>query len=215
MISKSRVSGIIHIVGGASSIAALVILVVFSALKATSWHVVSFSIFGASLVLLYTMSSLYHMLPEGSKAQYVFRHFDHMMIYVLIAGTYTPICLVPLRGPWGWSVFGVIWGIAVLGIIWKAVAFGKSRKISTILYVAMGWIAIIAIYPMVLTIPVRGLVWLLLGGIMYSIGGLIYGLKKPNIQCDWFGFHEIFHVFVVAGSFCHFWLMLKYIMYIK
>ncbi|MDP4091168.1 MAG: hemolysin III family protein, partial [Bacillota bacterium] len=168
----------------------------------------------ASLVLLYTMSSLYHMLPEGSKAQYVFRHFDHMMIYVLIAGTYTPLCLVPLRGPWGWSIFGVVWGIAVLGIIWKAVAFDRSRTVSTILYVMMGWIIVIAIYPLLKTVPGPGLLWMLLGGIMYTIGGLIYGIKKPNINCPWFGFHEIFHVFVIAGSFCHFWMMLRYIMYI-
>ena len=215
MISKSRVSGIIHIVGGGLSIIALVLLIVFSAKKADAWHVVSFTIFGTSLVLLYTMSSLYHMLPAGSKAQYVFRHFDHMMIYVLIAGTYTPLCLVPLRGPWGWSIFGVVWGIAVLGIIWKAVAFGKSRTVSTILYVFMGWIIVIAIYPLLQTVQSDGLLWLLLGGIMYTIGGVIYGLKKPNIKCEWFGFHEIFHVFVILGSFCHFWMMFRYIMYIK
>lgn len=215
MISKSRVSGIIHIVGGVLAIAALVLLVVFSSLKATAWHIVSFSIFGTTLVLLYTMSSLYHMLPPGSKAQKVFRYFDHMAIYLLIAGTYTPIALIPLRGGWGWSMFGIIWGLTIIGIVWKILSTGKSRKVSTILYVLMGWVIIIAFHPMIKTIPIGGLFWLVLGGAFYSIGGIIYGLKKPNFNSSWFGFHELFHVFVILGSFCHFWLMFNYLMYIR
>ncbi|WP_258880760.1 PAQR family membrane homeostasis protein TrhA [Clostridium estertheticum] len=215
MISKTRVSGIIHIVGGVLAIAALVLLVVFSSLKATAWHIVSFSIFGTTLVLLYTMSSLYHMLPVGSKVQKVFRYFDHMAIYLLIAGTYTPIALIPLRGGWGWSMFGVIWGLAIMGIIWKSISTGKSRTVSTILYVLMGWVIIIAFHPMIKTIPIGGLFWLVLGGLFYSIGGIIYGLKKPNFNIPWFGFHEIFHVFIILGSFCHFWMMFNYFMYIR
>jgi len=214
MISKSRVSGIIHIVGGVLAIAALVLLVVFSSLKATVWHIVSFSIFGTTLVLLYTMSSLYHMLPAGSKAQKMFRYLDHMAIYILIAGTYTPIALIPLRGAWGWSIFGFIWGLTIVGIVWKALSIGKSRKVSTILYVLMGWVVIVAFYPLIKNVPIGGLFWLVLGGIFYSIGGLIYGFKKPNLNIPWFGFHEIFHVFIILGSFCHFWMMFNYLMYI-
>ena len=213
MISKSKVSGIIHIFGAVLAVAALVLLVVFAAIKATVWHVVSFSIFGSTLIILYLMSSLYHMFPEGSRVQKIFRYFDHMAIYLLIAGTYTPICLVSLRGAWGWSIFGVIWGLAILGIIWKAVAFGQSRKISTILYIIMGWVVVIAFYPMVKSMPIGEIFWLVLGGILYSIGGIIYGLKKPEFNIPWFGFHEVFHIFIILGSFAHFWMMFKYIMY--
>jgi len=213
VISKSKVSGIIHIFGAVLAVAALVLLVVFAAIKATVWHVVSFSIFGSTLIILYLMSSLYHMFPEGSRVQKIFRYFDHMAIYLLIAGTYTPICLVSLRGAWGWSIFGVIWGLAILGIIWKAVAFGQSRKISTILYIIMGWVVVIAFYPMVKSMPIGEIFWLVLGGILYSIGGIIYGLKKPEFNIPWFGFHEVFHIFIILGSFAHFWMMFKYIMY--
>ena len=114
-----------------------------------------------------------------------------------------------------WSMFGVIWGLAIIGVIWKSISTGKSRTVSTILYVLMGWVIIIAFHPMIKTIPIGGLFWLVLGGIFYSIGGIIYGLKKPNFNIPWFGFHEIFHVFIILGSFCHFWMMFNYLMYIR
>lgn len=173
-------------VGGVLSIAALVLLVVFASLNATPWHIVSFSIFGATLILMYTMSSLYHMFREGSTVRKIFRIFDHCCIYLLIAGTYTPVALIPLRkeGSWGWTILGIVWGIAILGIIWKSVYTGKARSISTIIYVAMGWICIIAIYPLLKTVPLAGFLWLLTGGLFYTLGGLIYGLKKPEIKCE-------------------------------
>lgn len=218
MITKTQTSGIIHIVGAALAVAALTLLVIFSAIHASAWHIVSFSIYGASMIVLYTMSSLYHMFREGSTVRKVFQVLDHCSIYLLIAGTYTPVCLVPLNGAWGWTIFGIIWGLAVLGIVWKCVdrniAKGISRKISTWIYIIMGWMIIIAFYPLVTSVPPAGIFYLALGGIMYTIGGIIYGLKKPSIKCEWFGHHEVFHIFVVLGSACHFWFMFKYIMFV-
>lgn len=219
MLSKTQTSGIIHMVGGALAIAALTLLIIFSSINAQAWHIVSFSIFGASMVILYTMSSLYHMFKEGTTVRKVFQVLDHCSIYLLIAGTYTPICLVPLNGPWGWTLFGIIWGLAVIGIVWKSVskniAKGISRKISTYIYIIMGWLVIIAFYPLSSTLDKMGIFWLVLGGIFYTIGGIIYGLKKPEIKCSWFGHHEIFHVLIILGSACHFWTMFKYVMQIK
>lgn len=218
ILTKSQTSGIIHMVGGGLAIAALVLLVVFACINGTTaWHITSFSIFGATLILMYTMSSLYHMFREGSTVRKVFRIFDHCCIYILIAGTYTPITLVPLRkeGQWGWWIFGAVWFLAVLGIVWKSCwGAGKARGISTAIYVMMGWLCCIAIVPMLKTIPMGGLLWLLAGGIFYTIGGIIYGLKKPKMTCPWFGHHEVFHILIILGSACHFWVMFNYIMYL-
>ena len=188
ILSKTQTSGIIHMVGGGLSVAALVLLVVFAAIHGTAWHVVSFSIFGSALIIMYTMSSLYHMFKEGTTVRKVFRIFDHCSIYLLIAATYTPVTLVPLRkaGQWGWWIFGIVWGLAVMGIVWKSIATGKARGISTAIYIAMGWLCVIAIVPMIRTIPLEGLLWLLAGGVFYTIGGMIYGLKKPKMTCKWF-----------------------------
>ncbi|RQD75206.1 MAG: hemolysin III family protein [Candidatus Syntrophonatronum acetioxidans] len=210
---KDPVSGGTHLVGALLSITGLVLLVYYAALQGTPWHIVSFSIFGASLILLYTASTLYHLLPVSPRGTNILRRLDHMMIYVLIAGTYTPICLVPLRGPWGWSMLGSIWGIALVGIILKGLWKGAPRWLSTTFYLAMGWLVIITIGPLTRSLPEGGLAWLAAGGIFYSIGGVIYALKKPNILPG-FGFHEIFHLFVILGSFSHFWLMYRYILYL-
>lgn len=203
-------------VGGALAVAALVLLIVFASINATAWHIVSFSIFGTTLVLMYTMSSLYHMFKEGTTVRKVFRILDHCCIYLLIAGSYTPIALVPLRkeSGWGWTIFGIVWFLAVVGIVWKSLATGKARGISTVIYVAMGWLCAIAIIPMLRTIPMEALMWLLAGGLFYTIGGIIYGLKKPKMTCSWFGHHEVFHILIILGSACHFWFMFNYIMYL-
>ena len=141
-----------------------------------------------------------------------------MMIYVLIASTYTPICLGPLRGPWGWSVFGVVWGLAVLGIILTAVWIKAPRWLTTSIYIAMGWLVAIIAYPFITTFKelnaLSSVWWLLAGGIFYTIGGLIYGFKKFPFTTKYFGFHEIFHIFVMLGSFCQFWFIFKYLLYI-
>lgn len=209
---KEPINGLTHLIGALFSIAGLVLLVYFAAIKGTVWHVVSFSIFGASLILLYTSSTLYHWLPLSERGTKIFRRIDHIMIFILIAGTYTPVCLVSLRGGWGWSLFGVVWGIAVAGIVLKMFWLQAPRWLYILVYVFMGWLAIIALLPLIRSIPLDGLGWLLIGGIFYSVGALIYGLKRPNIIPGWFGFHEIFHILTMAGSFSHFWLMFKYVL---
>ncbi|MEG6615326.1 hemolysin III family protein [Peptococcaceae bacterium 1198_IL3148] len=216
MLAKLRdpVSGLTHLFGALLSVVALILLVYYAATGATPWHVVSFSIFGASLILLYTASTLYHLLPLSIRGTKILRKIDHMMIFVLIAGTYTPVCLIPLRGPWGWSLLGSIWGIAIVGIIMKAFWLNAPRWLSTLFYLIMGWLVVIAIFPLIENLPADGLAWLVSGGVIYSLGAVIYAFKWPNITNKIMGFHEIFHLFVLAGSFCHFWLMYQYIMHL-
>ena len=213
---KDPVSGFTHLSWAALSIAGLVLLIIKAATSGEgAWDVVSFTIFGTSLILLYTFSSLYHLCNVGKKATNVLRKLDHIMIYFLIAGTYTPICLGPIRGGWGWSIFGIVWGIAILGtfltIFWK----NTPRWVSTSLYLGMGWVVLVAIYPMITSFiaanSLGSLIWLLAGGIFYTVGGVIYGLKKPNFNNKYFGFHELFHIFVMLGSLCHFWFIYAYV----
>lgn len=212
---RDPVNGLTHLIGALLSIIALTFLVYDASLYGKVWHVVSFAIFGSSLILLYSASALYHLLPVSEKGQRILRRIDHMMIFVLIAGTYTPVCLIPLRGPWGWSLLVGIWVLAVTGIVLKAVWMQAPRWFSTMLYLVMGWLALVAFWPLMHTLPMAGIAWLVLGGIFYSIGAIFYGTKWPNIIPGWFGFHEIFHLFVMAGSFSHFWLMAKYILFIN
>jgi len=216
---KDPVSGYTHLAGAIASVVGLVFLIIFSVKYGEgAWDVTSFTIFGTGLVLLYTFSALYHLLNIGKKGTIVFRKFDHIMIYVLIASTYTPICLGPLRGPWGWSVFGTVWLLAVLGIILTSVWLEAPRWLSTGIYLAMGWIVIVASYPMLKIFSslnaLSSLWWLLAGGIFYTIGGVIYGLKWPKLKNKYFGFHEIFHIFIMLGSLCHYWFIFKYVLYI-
>jgi hemolysin III len=212
---REPVSGLTHLIGAVLSAIGLVLMIYYAASKGTVWHIVSFSIFGGSLILLYTASTLYHMLCISDKGVRVLRKIDHMMIYILIAGTYTPICLIPLRGGWGYTLLITIWGIAVTGIIMKLLWFDAPRWLYTLFYLAMGWLVTIAFWPMLKTIPAAGIAWLVAGGLLYSIGAVIYGTKWPPLKSKIFGFHEIFHLFVLYGSFCHFWLMFRYVLYLK
>ena len=186
-----------HGMGLLLSIAATVLLIVFSSLNLSVWHIVSFSIYGASLIILYLASTTYHM-SKRPKLRLRLNVFDHSSIYLLIAGTYTPFLLVTIRGPWGWSLFGVVWGMAIIGIILKLFYTGRFDKISTLAYVVMGWLALIAVYPLVMNLATPGLIWLLMGGIFYSIGALFY--LRNSMKCN----HVIFHVFVLLGSISHF-----------
>ena len=217
---KDPVSGITHLVGAVLSTIGLVLLIVFCALYSNekAWDIVSCTIFGTALILLYLFSTLHHMLNLGEKGTRVFRKFDHIMIYILIAATYTPICLGPIRGPWGWTIFGIVWGMAILGTIFTAVWINAPRRLTTTIYIMMGWIVIIAVYPMIVTFSkysngVEALLWLLAGGIFYTIGGIIYGTKWPKLNFKSWGFHEIFHIFVMLGSFCQFWFVFRYLIY--
>ena len=219
---KDPISGFSHMIGAIASIVGLVFLIIFAAKTNyngdRAWDIVSFTIFGVGLILLYTFSSLYHLLNVGEKATIVFRIFDHIMIYILIAASYTPICLGPLRGPWGWSIFGVVWGLAILGTILTAVWIDAPRWLTTGIYLAMGWTIIVAIYPMLSIFSklnaLNSLWWLLAGGIFYTIGGIIYGLKWPHLKNKNFSFHEIFHIFIMLGSLCHYWFIFAHVLYI-
>ncbi len=215
---KDPVSGYSHLVGFILSIASLVLLIIFAAKYGEgAWDVVSFTIFGIGMILLYLFSTLYHLLNLKEKPMIVFRKFDHIMIYIFIACCYTPMCLGPLRGPWGWSIFGVVWLIALLGTIFTAIWIKAPRWLTTGIYLFMGWIALIAIYPIVTTLnlsnSLHSLFWLVATGLLYTIGAIIYGLKKPSLG-KYFGFHEIFHIFILLGSFCYFWFIFRYILYI-
>lgn len=203
---EEKLNVISHGFGLLLSIAALVLLVAFSSFKGDVWHIVSFSIYGTSLVILYLASTLFH----SSKDQHIRKRlnvFDHASIYLLIAGTYTPFLLVTLRGPWGWTLFGIIWGMALTGIILKLFFTGRYNVASAIAYIIMGWVIIIALKPLINNLETEGLWWLLAGGISYSVGVIFYLNKKIKYN------HAIFHLFVLAGSICHFisvfWYVLK------
>ncbi len=203
-----------HMVGALGSVAALTLMVVFASLKADVWHIVSFAVFGSTLILMYTASSLYHGLRVSKRALMVFKRIDHIMIFMVIAGSYTPICLVPLRGPWGWSIFGTVWGMAVLGIVLKVFFIQAPRWLSTMIYLVMGWLCVAAAYPLVTSLDFVCLFWLGLGGIFYTLGAIVYWLKRPDPYPGILGFHEIWHIFVILGSGAHFWLVFRYIMYL-
>ncbi|WP_035239402.1 PAQR family membrane homeostasis protein TrhA [Desulfobacter vibrioformis] len=211
---REPVNAISHGAGALGAMAALTLMIVCAALHADVWHVVSFSVFGGTLILMYASSCLYHALKISDQALMVFRRIDHIMIFMVIAGSYTPLCLVPLRGAWGWSLLGAVWGIAVAGIFIKIFFMGTPRWISTVIYLVMGWLCVIAVYPLVKTLESGALMWLAAGGLFYSIGAVIYALKRPNPFPRILGFHEIWHCFVILGSASHFWLSFKYLMYI-
>lgn len=198
-------NSVTHGLGIALSVAGLIVLVVLASLHATVWHIVSFSIFGASLVLLYTASTLYHSF-RSPRVKQVLHIIDHSSIYLLIAGSYTPFVLVTLRGAWGWSLFGVVWGIALAGIVLKTFFTGRYKMASTILYLLMGWMIVVAIKPLAHAMPVGGIVWLAAGGLAYTIGAVIYMWKTIPYH------HAIWHLFVLAGSICHYFSVLLYVL---
>lgn len=208
---KDPVSGLTHFIGACLAVAGLAVLVTVAARAGKPWHVVSFAIFGAGMILLYTASTLYHWLPVQEKARLWLRKIDHMMIFVLIAATYTPVCLIALRGAWGWSLFGAVWLCAALGIMFKICWNNQPRWISTAVYVAMGWMALVGIWPLVQALEPGALLLLFGGGLFYSLGALIYALKCPDPWPMRMGYHEIFHVLVMLGTFSHFWMMYRYI----
>jgi len=193
---EERINVVSHAVGFIASIAALVLLVVRASLHGNAWYIVSFSIFGASLMLLYAASTIYHnsKRPELRKRLKV---IDHSSIYILIAGSYTPFTIVTLNGTVGWVIFGISWGIALTGIILKLFFTGKYNLLSTIMYVMMGWLVVFFIKPLMNSLPAEGVFWLIAGGVSYTVGAVIYMIKKIPLN------HAIFHIFVLIGSACH------------
>lgn len=189
-------NAVIHGIGAALSIAGLVLLLVFAAPKSDPWRNVSFSIFGAALILLYMMSVLSHSFTGRVKR--LFELFDFSAVYILIAGTYTPITLLFLRGPLGWTIFGVIWGLAILGILFRVFFLGKFNVAGTLVYIAMGWILVFTLKPMLAAAPKEFILWLFVGGLCYTLGTIFYLFKKMPFH------HPVWHLFVLAGSICHF-----------
>ena len=203
-LGEEIASSVTHGVGLVASIIALPLLVLAAAREGDGWRVASAAVFGASLVLLYAASTLYHALPP-SRAKRVFRVIDHAAIYVLIAGTYTPFLLGPLRGRWGWSLLGVLWGLAVLGIVAKSTLGFRWARLSTAIYLAMGWVGLVAVKPLLAHVRPAGLAWLLAGGVAYTAGVVFFTLDE-RIRYG----HAIWHLFVAAGSVCHVVAVLGY-----
>ena len=198
-----------HMLGVLLSIAGLAMLVLQSR---DSLQVIGFSIYGASLILLYSASTIYHWLELSPRGQDILRRFDHIAIFVLIAGSYTPVCLVTLQGGWGWTLFALVWSLAFGGIVLKVFFRHLPSWLSATVYVGMGWLAMLAIGPLVESFPPQALGWLFGGGVAYTVGAIIYALERPDPFPQVFGHHEIFHVFVLAGSALHFVFMSQYVL---
>jgi hemolysin III len=201
-LGEEIANSITHGIGAALSVAGLVAMVV-AARHRPAWQIAACAIYGASLVLLYASSTLYHALANN-RAKRVFKILDHSSIYLLIAGTYTPVTLITLRGPWGWTLFGVVWGLCVCGVVFKSLWIGRLKVASTVVYVLMGWCAVLAIRPLLAALPWAGFMWLLAGGLCYTAGVAFYVSSRRFA-------HFIWHIFVVAGSFCQYWAVFRYI----
>ncbi|MBY9081849.1 hemolysin III family protein [Paenibacillus sp. HN-1] len=202
------VNAVTHGIGAVLSVAALVLLIVFSSMRGTAWHVVSFSIYGTSMLLLYLNSTIVHSLKEG-KVKDLFEFFDHSSIYLFIAGSYTPFLLVAIRGTLGWSLFGIIWGIAFFGVLFKAFFTKRFLFMSTIFYIAMGWLIVIAWGPLTAAVAQDGMSLLMAGGVLYTLGTIFYVWRAFPYH------HAVWHVFVLLGSVTHFFAVLLYLLPIR
>jgi len=213
---KDPVSGISHLIGAVLSLIGTVILL-YSAYKQNDLtKIVSFFIFGGSMFFLYTSSALYHLFGHSPEEVDVFRKIDHAMIYILIAGTYTPFCLIALKGFWGILILAIIWALAAAGtstVFFKSFWTKVPRWFATGLYMAMGSVIVFFIYPLFQATNIQTVVWLLVGGVFYLVGAVIYAMKKPNLSKD-FGFHELFHIFVLFGTISHFWAIYRYLCFL-
>lgn len=200
-----RFNSMTHLVGTVLSVAGLATLVTMGALAGDPYKVVSFAVYGAMLFVLYAISTLYHSV-RNPRLKATLQKCDHSAIYLLIAGSYTPFTLVTLRGPWGWSLFGVSWGLAALGIVQELTLGRRTRSVSMVLYVLMGWLALVAIRPLVEALPPAGTAWLVAGGIIYSVG-IYFFINDERIRHG----HGIWHLFVLAGSLCQFVSVARYV----
>ncbi len=201
-LREEIVNSITHGVAALLSIAALVLLIVFSAVHGNPWYIVSFTIYGSTLVILYTISTLYHSFPNGVTKN-VFEILDHSSIFLLIAGTYTPFTLVSLRGPLGWTIFGIVWGLAAVGIVFKVFFVKRFVILSTLLYIVMGWMIVISMKNLMAVLPEISLIFLVVGGILYTVGTIFYIKRKIPYH------HAIWHIFVLGGSAFHFFAILE------
>lgn len=204
MAYQEKANTVTHGIGTILSIVGLTILLFLAITKGNIWQIISFSIYGTSLILLYLSSTIYHGLPD-TNIKRIFQKFDHSAIYLLIAGSYTPITLICLRGSWGWTLFGLVWGIALIGILMKAFFFQKTQVISVILYVVMGLLILMAIKPLLMAVPINMFLWIIVGGLFYLIG--MFFFLAPKIRYH----HVIWHIFVLGGSISHFLAVLLYL----
>lgn len=204
MYDGERFNGYSHLVGASLAVIGSVLLIVLAAQTGDPWKIVSFSIYGAMLLCLYLASTLYHSLR--GRAKKIWCKFDHCAIYLLIAGSYTPFALVSLRGPWGWSLFGSVWGLAVVGIIQEIWLARGMRIVSMAFYIAMGWLAVIAAWPLLDALGTSGFLWLVSGGLAYTLGIVFY----VN-DTRWRHAHGVWHLFVLGGSACHYYTILRYV----
>ncbi|MDC7226678.1 MAG: hemolysin III family protein [Spirochaetales bacterium] len=196
-----------HTAGAIFSLLGMVLLITLSATQGKIWHVVGFSIYGASLFTLFLASAFHHGINSSDRLNSFFRLFDYLSIFTLIAGTYTPLCLIFSRDAWGWSVFGVVWALAAAGITIKSIFPTLPKWFTNTLYVCMGWVGVVLIFHVLPAITLTGLLYLLIGGVFYSVGAVIFYIEKPNPVPGKFGFHEIWHLFVLAGALVHFAFM--------
>jgi hemolysin III len=202
--AEELANSITHAIGGLLAAAALALMVAFAADRGDARRVVSVSVYGATLVFMYVASTAYHLVTPP-RAKRVMRILDHSSIYLLIAGTYTPVALCAMRGPWGWSLFGVTWGLAVVGVVIKSFYVERYELLSTLLYVVMGWIVLIAVKPLWAALPAGGLAWLLGGGVAYTAGVAFFVWDHLPFN------HAIWHLFVILGTVCHFFAVLLYV----
>lgn len=209
---KDPISAFTHFLGFLMSIPVTITLVYKSLEDGNFVASFAFLIFGVSLMLLYGASTIYHTIKTDERHTAILRRIDHIMIFVLIAGTYTPVCLVPLRGKWGYTLLAIVWGIAFLGIFLKIFWLNAPRFLSTAIYVAMGWLVMIAFMPLEKALPLGGIILLALGGVTYTVGAIIYAFKSKRLQFKYVNFHDIFHLFVMGGSFFHIVFMYVYIL---
>ncbi|WP_374035854.1 hemolysin III family protein [Bdellovibrio bacteriovorus] len=204
MYHGERFNSITHLVGAALSVAGTSVLITLATITGDFWKIVATSVYGGMLVLLYTISTLYHSFQGRSKQ--IFQKLDHIAIYLLIAGTYTPFTLITLRGPWGWWLFGINWSLALLGITYELTLSHRTRVPSMIIYVLMGWLVVVAMKPLTAALPSTGIFWLALGGLLYT-GGIGFFLYDEKVK----HFHGIWHLFVLGGSACQYFCILFYL----
>ena len=204
MYYGEKFNAVTHLVGAVLALAGAIVLVVLAAMGGDPWKVVGVAVYGVTLVALYSFSALYHSLQ--GRAKNVLRELDHQSIYLLIAGSYTPFCLVTLRGPWGWSLLGIVWGLAALGSLQELWPKNEARVLSVVIYLLMGWVALVALFPLLQALGPVGFAWLAAGGLFYTVGIVFYALDTRLAHA-----HGVWHLFVIAGSTCHFMAILAFV----
>jgi hemolysin III len=210
---REPINGLTHLAGAILSFFGLLAMVIKASLTTSSaLAITSVIIFGISMILLYSASATYHMVIAKDKVIAFLRRLDHSMIFVMIAGSYTPFCLITLNGTTGWTIFAIVTSIAVCGVLFKMIWFNCPRWLSTLLYILMGWIIIFAFSPLAETLDPNGVFLLVLGGIFYTVGGIIYATKPKFLESKYMGFHEIFHIFILLGSISHFLSVFMYVL---